>query len=125
MFHVLVKYNGWAKSRDTIPHERVFEYTEEDLAAEFKPKGKFSIERIARLPALFVTETQGSGPLQARVGTITHTSIIGKEVNLEYTFDESIPPIPNATLERLAPELDMHAFEFSRGHWAIKSRDLF
>lgn len=125
MFHLLVKADGWAKSRDAIAHERVFEYTEEEVGAEFQPKGKLSIARIARLPALFVRETQGSGTLQARVGTITHSRIQGKEVNIEYGFDESIPPIPNTTLERLAPELDIHSFEFSRTHWAIKNRDLF
>lgn len=125
MFHLLVKYNGWAKSRDTIALERTFEYSDDAVSSEFKLKDKFQIEKISRIPALFISETHGSGSQIGHVGTIARVTISGKEVNLEYHFDERLTPIPNSIIEKLAGELDIRDFEFTRTHWAIKDRDLF
>jgi hypothetical protein len=61
MYHLLVKYDGWAKSRDTMPQERVFEYTNEIIVEQFKPGGTLNTDLITILPAFFVSETNVKG----------------------------------------------------------------
>lgn len=125
MFHLLVKYDGWAKAKDSIPQERVFEFTQDAIVEQFKPGGTLNTDRISRLPALFLAETTGKRDQRARVGSISRVLASGKNVNIEYHFDEAIPSIANSTLEKLSPELDIESWEFSRSHWAIKNVDLF
>ncbi len=125
MFHLLVKYNGWSPARDSLTRDRVFEYTDEEIAEQFKPGGILNTERITTVPALFLSETSGPGDQNARVGAITRTRIAGKEINIDYTYDLDIPSIPNSTLGKLAANLQVDSFEFTRSHWAIKDIDLF
>ena len=125
MFHLIVKYDGWAPSRDSMARARVFEYTDDVIVQQFEPAGTLHTERITALPALFVSETTGGGDQKARVGSITRVQVSGKEVDLEYSFDDSIPPVTNSTIERLSRELDINSFEFHHTHWAIKDADLF
>ncbi|SRR6266540_525147 len=125
MFHLLVKFSGWSSSRDSLGKDRVFEYTEDEVAKHFKSSGKLDSEKIARIPAVFLSESGGTGSQFARVGYISRARLSGTEVNLEYSFDPNIPPIQNQALEQIANELDIDDFEFSRTHWAIKNEDLF
>ena len=37
MFNLLVKYSGWAESRDSIPIGRILEYTDQALVDRFRP----------------------------------------------------------------------------------------
>lgn len=125
MFQLLVSYSGWTRSRGTIPAGRAFEYTDELLVERFKPSGDFKFSKLLAVPALFVNESTGEGEQHARVGSLTRARKIGKELSLEYVFDDGIPSIANKMLERLAGELDIDAFEFTRTHWAVKDVDLF
>lgn len=125
MFHFLVKYNGWSKNGDSIGVDRVFEYTDEILRAEFKPNNKLATERMCKIPALFVTESNGDGEKMARVGSIYRISVSDRNMDVRYSFDDSVPPISNFRLEKMSEELKISSFEFSRTHWAIKDADLF
>jgi hypothetical protein len=125
MFHLLIKYIGWAQARDSITLDRIFEYTDANISQRFKAGDSLDQSKVMLFPALFVSETNGPGPQQARVGTITRVGIGRTEVNLEYTYDADIPPIENTALGKLAKELMIEPFEFSRTHWAIKDADLF
>jgi hypothetical protein len=125
MFHLLVKHNGWAEARDKIDQGRVFEFTSKAIIDQFQPGGVLNTDRITRLPALFVSETNGKGNQRARVGSISRAEIFTGDIKIEYSFYEGITPIPNSTLEQLAGELDIGKWEFSRTHWAIKNVDLF
>jgi hypothetical protein len=125
MFHLLVKYDGWALSRDSIPHDRVFEHTHAAIVEHFRPAGSLDIDRITSIPALFMSESKSKGKQEARAGYITHAKISTKNVIVEYGFYEGLPPIPNSTLEELSTELDIDKWEFSRTHWSIKNVDLF
>jgi hypothetical protein len=125
MYHLLVKYDGWAQARDSIDQGRVFEYTSDAIVEQFKPAGTLNTDRMTSLPALFVSETAGKGDQRARVGNISRVELLTKEVKVEYSFDEGILPIPNSTLAQLSTELDIGSFEFTRTHWAIKNVDLF
>lgn len=106
--------------------DRVFEYTDKALSAQFQPDGRIDIAKVAEVPALFVEETKGSqGPQFARVGNVLRARKTGGEVTLDYVYDASIPPVSNAALEDLSAQLGIDDFEFSRTHWAIKDADLF
>lgn len=125
MYHLLVSYSGWPQTTSSIGASRVFEYTEEYLSNFYKPGGILDLAQISRIPALFASETNGSGEQLARIGYINHAIVSGRDVNLRYTFDTSIPPITNEQLESLADVLGIESFELSRTHWAIKDIDLF
>lgn len=49
MFHFLVKYDGSAQTRDSLPRDRVFEYTHETIIEQFKPGGILNTDRITSL----------------------------------------------------------------------------
>lgn len=126
MFNLLVSGSGWADSHDTIPAERVFEYTDDLLQTRFKPRGKLDFEALMRLPTLFLEESSGIKKSQiARVGKLLGARVTGRHVSLDYVFDASIPAFSNSVLESFAGELGMSDFEFSRTHWAVKDVDLF
>jgi hypothetical protein len=125
MFNLLVKGNGWADGRDTMPAERTFEYTDDDITQQFAPEKQLQFVALMRLPALFLEESDNRPDQLAHVGTITRARLSGRTISLEYAYDTTLPPITNRFLESVAAELDMHDFEFSRTHWAIKDVDLF
>ena len=125
MFNLLVSGSGWAEDRDTVPSGRAFEYTDESLVARFKPKGKFDFAAVIQLPALFMEESSLAKNQVARVGRILSAKENGREIVLEYVYDQTIPPLINATIESFSQELDLGEWEFTRTHWAIKDVDLF
>jgi len=125
MYHLLVSYNGWEISRDTLDTSRAFEYTSARLENIFKPQGNLDLSKITRIPALFASESGGKGIQIARIGNIDSVEILSKEVQIQYHFDPEIPPIPNSMLEQLANNLGIEGFELSRTHWAIKDINLF
>ena len=125
MFNLIVKGAGWAEGRDTIDTARIFEHIEPDIAEQFSPDGELDTAALMRLPTVFMQESFGERERAARVGTITSIRVGDREIALEYVYDPTIPPIPNARLEEMAIELDIARFEFSRTHWAVKDVDLF
>lgn len=125
MFHLLVKYHGWQPNHDTLDDNRIFEYTDKQIADEFKPNGKMELEKISSIPAIFVSETQGSGEQIARIGQIHNVETNKGEVAIHYSLEPNIPPITNPMLEKLADKLQINEFEFSRTHWAIKEANLY
>lgn len=125
MFNLLVSSNGWAESRDTMPIGRILEYTEQVLIDTFRINGDLDFQKLISLPCLFLEETHGDGQQAVRVGTITHATINGRDVSLDYVYDPNIPPLTNQVLEGLAVELNIADFEFNRTHWAVKNIDLF
>jgi hypothetical protein len=55
--------------RDSMPRVRIFEHTDDWTGEQFDPGGTLDTERMTTLPALFVSETSGTGDQKARVGT--------------------------------------------------------
>lgn len=125
MFNLIVKYSAWADGRDSLPTGRIFEYTDDNLVARFKPGGELDFSALLTLPTLFVQETSGQGDQTARVGTIFRARNSGTNVTLDYAYDLAVPAIPNRVLQSFAPDLEAEEFEFSRTHWSVKSADLF
>ena len=125
MFNLLVSGSGWSEARDTMPHGRVLEYTEDHIKEQFTTAGSVDFKALVSLPSVFLEETYGDRNQVVRVGTITNARVSGKDVVLEYFYDPAIPPLTNSQLRALAGELDIADFEFSRTHWAVKDVDLF
>lgn len=123
MYHLLVK-SGWDEHRDALPPERVFEYTEDSLKERFKVDGIVQSELVTMLPALFVNEKNGQEDQMARIGTISRVQLTSQNLTIEYNWYDSMPPIPNLLLRAFSDQLDIHKWEFSRTHWAIKNADL-
>lgn len=126
MFNLLVKYSGWAESRDTIPIGRILEYTDQALVDRFRPSGRIDYDALSRLPAVFMQENADNRADQiVRIGSVFRATPSGTDVTLEYVADPSIPPFTNEDFEALANDLGIGDSEFSRTHWAVKDADLF
>lgn len=124
MFNLLMQGVPWDEDRDTVSTSRVFEYTDEDVAAGFKEGDKIQLEKMLRLPCIFMQE--GVDDQLARVGSIIRARLVGSDIAIEYTYDLSIPPLLNSTIFASKLDFDItHDFEFSRTHWAVKDVDLY
>jgi hypothetical protein len=91
----------------------------------YKPNNLLNVKTVAELPTIFMAETTNSGAQFARVGRIVNLHSNGKNWDLEYAYDVSIPPIANRKLAEMARDLDMDEWEFHRTHWAVKDVNLF
>lgn len=114
----------WSTGRETMPMERMFEYTESDIENQFKRGADLLLDKLMALPCLFMAE--GVNNELAYVGQINRARITGGEVSFEYTLDREVPPLRNSVLYANRMALDMpRDFEFSRNHWAVKDVDLY
>jgi hypothetical protein len=103
----------------------MFEYTEDDVAAEFTDDDdRPLLESLIELPCLFMEE--GVDDELARVGSIQRARIVGRNIVIHYTLDADIPPLQNSLIFEHREEFDIpHEFEFHRNHWAVKDVDLY
>jgi hypothetical protein len=85
MFNLLMQAGPWGAGRDTVILSRLFEHTDDEIAAMFKDGDKILFDKLVQFPCLFMQE--GTGDQIARVGTITHARASGKEVSIEYTMN--------------------------------------
>jgi hypothetical protein len=124
MFNLIMRWFDWNEAQGSLPLGRVFEYTEADLAAQFSEGGQPVFARLVRLPCLFMNE--GVGEEICRVGTITRTRIVNREVMFDYALDDDVPPLQNSLIYANRLQLDMpQDFEFHRNHRAVKDVDLY
>jgi hypothetical protein len=61
MFNLIVSGGGWERHRDSFGSGRVLEYTDAAIAQRFMPNNILDINAVAKLPTLFMSETQGAG----------------------------------------------------------------
>ncbi|MBL7714448.1 MAG: hypothetical protein JNL01_03205 [Bdellovibrionales bacterium] len=124
MFNLLMFNIDWKPGRVSVPLDRVFEYTDRELAAQFKDGASPALNRLTTLPCLFCVE--GTEDETAYVGWINRAQIVGSSISLEVSFDADIPQLQNRLLYAKRNELHMpEDFEFSRNHWAVKNVDLY
>lgn len=124
MFNLIMRWFEWDQQEGSLPLSRLFEYTEGPLIAQFSEGGAPALDRLMRLPCLFMNE--GIGEEVCRVGQVTRARVVNQEVRFEYTLDPDVPPLQNQTIYAGRLALDMpHDFEFSRNHWAVKDVDLY
>jgi len=124
MFNLLMFNVDWTSGRANVPLERMFEYTDDAIAEQFKRDGNPLLDRLTSLPCLFCEE--GVADEVAYVGQINRARLVGREVSLEISFDADVPQLRNDLIYANRLSLDMpRDFEFSRNHWAIKDIDLY
>jgi hypothetical protein len=118
----------------TVGVERLFIHTDAELKKRFKPDGTPDFTDLLNIPSIFTNESSSDPdePVLARIGAITRVRTTRAGYEVDYTIDLEIPPIPNAVLERLAPQLHFilstsrsHFGDFQTMHWAVKDVDLF
>jgi hypothetical protein len=124
MFNLIMRSFDWDTGRGFMPVGRLFEYTDDHIADQFRQGGNFLLERLTALPCLFMQE--GTQDEIAYAGQINRARVVGSEVSFEYTLDAGVPPLQNSMIYANRMALDMpHDFEFSRNHWAVKDVDLY
>lgn len=124
MFNLIMRWFEWGNRNATIGLDRLFEYTEDQVADQFRVDGNILLDRLARLPCLFMNE--GRGDEEAFVGSVIRPRIANREIHFEYTVDADVPPLQNRVIFANRNALDMpQEFEFSRNHWAVKDVDLY
>lgn len=124
MFNLLMFNIDWQSGRANVPIGRMFEYTDDHIADQFRQNGSPMLDRLTALPCLFCEE--GVMDQIARVGQINRARVVGRDVALEIGFDAEVPTLQNSVLYMNRLELNMpHDFEFSRNHWAVKDADLY
>jgi hypothetical protein len=125
MFNLIMRgVTSWDTGRETMPIDRIFEYTEAHISSYFKQNNNLLLDQLIRFPCLFMQE--GIRDELAYVGQINRARIVGKEVAFEYTLDSEVPPLKNSLIFANKMAFDMSSdFEFSRNHWAVKEIDLY
>ncbi|MDM5120451.1 MULTISPECIES: hypothetical protein [Aeromonas] len=126
MFNLLMLSVDWNEVGSIgISKQRVFEYTDDYIAEQFIDQGgQPYLDKLKALPCLFCNE--GYQDELAYVGRITDARFSGKEITLQISFDQDIPPIRNSLLYENRTELNMlGTLAFSRNHWSVKDVDLY
>lgn len=125
MFNLIMRWFEWnGDNTTTMPLGRMFEHTEDHVADQFRENGLPLLDRLTRLPCLFMNE--GKENQICRVGSITRTRIAGGEIHIDYALDNEVPPMQNSLIWTNRNSLDMLSdWEFSRNHWAVKEVDLY
>ncbi len=124
MFNLIVRWFDWDHQQASMPLDRMFEYTEVVVANAFREQNQPVLDRLARLPCLFMAE--GIGEEVCRVGSIVRPRIVDRDIRFEYALDRDVPPLTNELIYANRTALDMpQDFEFSRNHWAVKDVDLY
>jgi hypothetical protein len=124
MFNLIMRSFDWGTGRESMPADRLFEYTDNHIAGYFKQDGNLLLDRLTALPCLFMHE--GTQSEVAFVGQVNKARLVGREMLFEFSLDSEVPPLSNAVLYANRMALDMpNDFEFSRNHWAVKDVDLY
>ncbi|RUY04033.1 hypothetical protein EOA25_19130 [Mesorhizobium sp. M2A.F.Ca.ET.040.01.1.1] len=124
MFNLIMRNVDWAGGAETMPIERIFEYTDDHIAALFRPNNVIDVDALIRLPTLFMQE--GIRGELAYVGHLNRARIVGRDVSFDYTIEREVPALTNAYILENRAQFHMpHDFEFSRNHWAVKDVDLY
>lgn len=124
MFNLIVRSVEWTGNNESLDVARLFEYTEDTVADEFRADNKPLLDRLMRLPCLFMQE--GIADQTAYVGSISRAKILARELRFDYSIDREVGPLKNNFIYLNRNALDItHDFEFYRNHWAIKDVDLY
>lgn len=114
----------WNSGSETMPIERLFEYTESRIVDNYESNNVPRIDQLIKLPCLFMNE--GFNDELAYVGQINRARVVGRSIVFEFTLDSDVPPIKNSLIYANKLALDMSVdFEFHRSHWAVKDVDLY
>jgi hypothetical protein len=124
MYNLLVtaRDGAWDSGFYEFDKSRFLEYTTEDIAFALKELSNSHIENLKSYPSLFAYEGRDS---DVRIGYLTSIKEHGRNLLIEFEFQQDIPPIPFEKIGLIAPLLDIRSWEMNRTHWAVKDEDLF
>lgn len=128
LFNLLVMAGGWTGRRDEISLGRI--YVDQGGTDLRRADGSIDFDRLMRIPALFMEETDIGRQQVARVGTISSVAVQGPNVSIEYFYEQNVPPIPHNEIVRLATALGIHIpprgfGPFHHSHWRVPNADLY
>lgn len=124
MFHLLVHRQGWRGTRGDLAEERVFEFSS-DAAIDFVQRdGTLDLGAVTQIPALFMTEIDGPGTDEVRIGRIIGVRTDDRRVTIDYMF-ENQPRFRRSDVRELAAELGIEGAQLTRTHWAVMEGDLY
>lgn len=124
MFQLLVSYDGWEDSGDTIPTGRIYIKPGVHPDEMVMTDGKLDVSKLNRVPALLMAEIDGRGPQTARLAYINHVAQGPRETSIQYSFDTSVPGINNADLQKHSAALGIKS-ALNHTHWEVCPGDLF
>jgi hypothetical protein len=124
MYNLLVtaRSGAWDQPFYEFDKSRFLEYTTESIAEAFKSLTPSLIETLKGYPCLFAYEGDEE---DLRIGRFTSIKERGRNLLIEFEFDQNIPPIPFDAIKPIAPLLDIRDWEMNRTHWAVKDENLF
>jgi hypothetical protein len=124
MFNLIMRHIDWNDPNASMPVERMFEYTDPAISAQFQLEGEPLLDRLAALPCLLMPE--GRQDETCRIGSVIRPKIVNGEIRFRYTLDPDVPPLTNKLIWDNRDRFDMpQDFEFSRNHWAVKELDIY
>jgi hypothetical protein len=113
---------AWDKTFYKVDRSRFLEYTTDELASSFTKLTPIAVEMLKSIPCLFAYEEATGGGM--RIGTLKEIKERGRDILIEFEFDESIPPLDYDDVKPIADLLDIRGWEMNRTHWAVKDEDL-
>jgi len=124
MYNLLVTAmdGAWDEGFYEYDKSRFLEYTNEDIASALKGLSESHIENLKSYPCLFAYEGVDS---DVRIGYLTSIKERGRNIFIEFEFQQDIDPIPFDQIQPIAALLDIRGWEMNRTHWAVKDEDLF
>ncbi len=111
---------AWDTDSSFLDVGRFLEYTEKDIEAEFSKLNREIINEIIKYPCIFAYED--GCKKDGYVGYIT--DMIVRQGMIKITI-KKVEIITAQNLQNLKFELDIHDWELSRTHWAIKKVNLY
>lgn len=123
MYNLLVTSmtGAWDDLFYEFDKSRFLEYTTEPIAEAFKSLSPSLIETLKGYPCLFAYEGDQE---DVRIGRFTSIKERGRNLLIEFEFDQNIPPIPFEAIKPIAKLLDIRDWEMNRTHWAVKDENL-
>jgi len=127
MFNLIVKgdCDAWKSKISSLDISRCIsasEYTSEELADRFGQFTQENIEQLKSFPCLFAYEEAcGQAPL---FGWLKNIKKRTSEMIMECEYVTVDPWITETDLRSIQASLDIHGWEMSRTHWAVKDVDL-
>ncbi|MGR4017593.1 FRG domain-containing protein [Vibrio harveyi] len=124
MYNLLVtaRNGAWDEGFYEFDKSRFLEYTNEGIASALKELSRSHIENLKNYPSVFAYEGEDS---DLRIGYLKSIKERGRNLLIEFEFEENIDPIPFERIKPIAPLLDIRSWEMNRTHWAVKDEDLF
>jgi|GEM_PF-2150856 len=126
MFNLLVARDSsaWESSNCRILLRRFGEYSGQE--AEKLTFDAASLRLLEQLPTLLAYESATESPNAhiVRYGTISNLHQGERDFVFHFVPDPEHGYLPRDLLKDFADELDLHRFELSRTHWAVKDGDI-